>query len=622
MTQYPKAMTLFIFVVLISLSGCGTLNPKTPVTINDQALQPRTIVTTPKQPPSSKPSSGPRLSQAATSPQSEKPRPQAGLKAPVIEFDELPDSNIRSTELDEALEFVQVAQDFWQHGELDNALEALDQAYALVLGVDIIEQPELMQQKEDLRIVISRRILEIYASRHIVVNGTHNAIPLVLNDHVQYEINLLTTGAEKDFFRRAYQRSGRYRPYILGELEAAGLPLELSWLPLIESGFMVNALSPARALGLWQFIPSTGYKFGLTRDEFVDERLDPYKATRAAIEYMTELHNMFGDWSTVLASYNCGENRVLRLIREQNINYLDDFWDLYQRLPRETARYVPRFLATLHIVSDPAAYGLDDIELDDPLTFDVVTTNRQIHLRDLAQAMDVPETTLKRLNPELRRNIVPAQSYALRIPEGETDRFQAVIDNLATSRTTVAAATPTPGRTATAADRTVHTIRRGETLSTIASRYGITTTQLARHNNLSSQHRILAGAALRIPGSPTTSSRAETGRSASAQPSIINYTVSRGDSLWILAQRHQTTTRRIQDLNRLSGTTLQVGQTLRIPVGEASSPSTPTRTYQVRQGDSPYIIAQRHRMPLDRFLALNQLSPRCHIYPGQTVYVE
>jgi membrane-bound lytic murein transglycosylase D len=187
--------------------------------------------------------------------------------------------------LDEALELCEISQEYWQNGELENAVEALDQAYALILEVDTTDQPKLIQQKEDLRFMISKRILEIYASRNIVVNGNHNAIPLVLNSHVQAEINLFTTGKEKYFFIESYRRSGRYRPKIVAALREAGLPEELSWLPLIESGFKVSALSRSRALGLWQFIPSTGYKFGLKRDKFIDGRMDPEKSTKAAIDY-------------------------------------------------------------------------------------------------------------------------------------------------------------------------------------------------------------------------------------------------------------------------------------------------------------------------------------------------
>jgi membrane-bound lytic murein transglycosylase D len=197
------------------------------------------------------------------------------------------------TFLDDALEFCETAQDFWQKGELENALDALDQAYDLIIKVDTYDKPILTQQKDDLRFMISKRILEIYASRNIVINGNYNEIPLTLNEHVQYEIDLLTTGGEKNFFIESYKRSGLYRPMIIEALKNAGLPEELSWLPLIESGFKVNALSSARALGLWQFIPSTGYKFGLKRDIYIDERLDFEKSTEAAIAYLKELHQIF-----------------------------------------------------------------------------------------------------------------------------------------------------------------------------------------------------------------------------------------------------------------------------------------------------------------------------------------
>jgi membrane-bound lytic murein transglycosylase D len=267
--------------------------------------------------------------------------------------------------LDEALEFCQTSQDFWGQGDFENAIAALDQAYNLILRADTNDNPKFIQQKEDIRFMIGKRMLEIYASRHIVATGNHHAIPMVMNQHVEKEIKLFQ-GREKEFFVSSHKRSGRYRPEILKALKEAGLPRELSWLPLIESGFKVKALSRARALGLWQFIPSTGYKFGLKRDEWIDERMDVTKSTLAAIDYLKELHNIFGAWMTVLAGYNCGEAKVLRVIRNQNINYLDNFWDVFEKLPWETARYVPRFLAALFIINDPNRFGFDLKALDLP----------------------------------------------------------------------------------------------------------------------------------------------------------------------------------------------------------------------------------------------------------------
>lgn len=511
--------------------------------------------------------------------------------------------------LDEALDFCQTSQDFWQKGELENALEALDHAYALILKTDTTTIPKLIQQKEDLRFLISKRILEIYASRNIVVTGNHNAIPLVMNKHVQLEINNFTKYGEKKFFIEAYKRSGKYRPYIVSELKAAGMPVELSWLPLIESGFKVNALSRARALGPWQFIPSTGYKFGLKRDKYIDERIDPIKSTKAAIEYLKELHQIFGDWSTVLAAYNCGEGRVLKVIRSQNINYLDNFWDLYERLPRETARYVPRFMAALFIINNPEKYGLDAITVDEPLEYENVTVSKQVHLKNVAKEIGVAEKTLRELNPELRYRILPQDEYPLRVPPGKSEVLLANLDNIPVTHP------PQPAYV-------YHRIRTGESLSTIARRYRSSVRKIMRANNLHRSSYIVAGKKLKIPLRGTMPYRPKIDRTKDfTLPSI--HVVKRGDSLWNIAKRYDTTTKKIQSLNELQTTQLHIGQILKMPgykdekieVGDL-------KVYQVKRGDSPFDIAQLHNMPLKRFLRINLLTPNSTIYPGQKLFIE
>ena len=170
---------------------------------------------------------------------------------------------------------------------------------------------------------------------------------------------------------------------ILEKLEEAGLPEQISWLPLVESGFKVKAYSRARALGLWQFIASTGYRYGLERSWWIDERMDPEKATDGAIGYLTDLHNLFGDWLNALAGYNCGERAVLRQLNNSKVSYFDQFWDIYQRLPRETRRYVPRFLATLAILEDPGAYGFELPALPSAVAYDKVDIERPAELKAL-----------------------------------------------------------------------------------------------------------------------------------------------------------------------------------------------------------------------------------------------
>jgi peptidoglycan lytic transglycosylase D len=512
--------------------------------------------------------------------------------------------------LDEALGFCETAQEFWQKGEFENALEALDHAYSLILGIETEDQPEHMQQKEDLRFLISKRILEIYASRNTVVNGSHNAIPMELNRHVQAEIRLFTKGGEKNFFKQSLVRSGKYRPYILSKLKEAGMPEELSWLPLIESGFKVKALSKARALGLWQFIPSTGYKFGLKRNKYIDERIDPAKSTQAAVAYLQELHGIFGDWITALAAYNCGEGRVLRVIRSQNINYLDNFWDLYERLPRETARYVPRFLAAVHIINNPDKYGLGSVIPQTPPAFETVEVSKQVQLTDIASKIGVSSQVMKELNPELRYNILPPETYSLRVPPAKATQLLASIDSIPVSH---------PPRPAYA----YHRVRSGETLSGIADKYRTSVRRIMRANNLRSSHLIVAGKKLKIPQRGTVIAHANTAVKKPTGKTLI-HRVRSGDSLWIIARRYGTTTKKIQAMNGLKKTNLYIGQRLKVPEYRYDPPvaTTSANQYLVRRGDSPYKIAKRLNMSLGHLLRINDLTPRSKIFPGQVLKVE
>jgi membrane-bound lytic murein transglycosylase D len=308
---------------------------------------------------------------------------------------------------------------------------------------------------------------------------------MTMNEYVEREIKVFQ-GIERDFFIESYKRSGRYYPDMVQAFRDAGLPEDLAWLPLIESGFKVRALSRARALGLWQFIPSTGYKFGLKRNDWIDERLDPAKSTQAAIAYLKELHQIFGDWTTVLAAYNSGEGNVLRVIRGQKINYLDNFWDLFLQLPRETSRYVPRYLATLSIIKDPGRYGFTLGEPDRPVPSETVTVEKPVHLRSVADAMGVPVSEIAALNPELRRDATPPTRYTLKVPTGSSDTLLAKLDSLAKY------VPPKP-------EYVLHRVRRGETLSGIALRYRTSVQRIAETNRMSENTLLRTGQRLRIP---------------------------------------------------------------------------------------------------------------------------
>jgi membrane-bound lytic murein transglycosylase D len=456
--------------------------------------------------------------------------------------------NKKQNLLDTALDFYQASQELWSRGELEEAINALDEAYSLILDVNNDHDPAMIRQKEDLRILISRRLIEIYASRYTAVNGNHRAIPLTMNEHVEYEIKQFQT-VERNFFINSYKQSRRYIDKIVKELNEAGLPEELAWLPLVESGFNVSALSPARALGLWQFIPSTGYKFGLKRDDWIDERLNPEKSTKAAIAYLQELHRMFGDWTTVLASYNSGEGNVLRVIRGQKINYLDNFWDLYERLPRETARYVPRFLATLHILKEPEQYGFDLGETEEPLPFEVVTIEKQVRLDAIAKELGISEALLSDLNPELRLKVTPPTPYSLRIPPAMSGVLLANLDSIPKwSRVRIRKLS-----------YVYHRVRKGETLSFIAKRYKTTVAAISKTNNIRNRQFIKTGQRLKIP---------LRGGKVYASKSGETYTVKKGDSLWLIAQKFNTDVETLKRINNLKSSNIVVGQTINLNVAK------------------------------------------------------
>ena len=513
--------------------------------------------------------------------------------------------------LDSALEFCEASNDFWERGDLDNALDALDKAYSLILKVDKDADPEVLQQKEDLRFTISKRILEVYTSRFTVANGFHKAIPLEMNSNVEQALNVLK-GRERKFFLSAYQRSGLYRPAIVEALKKEGLPEELSWLPLIESGFNVRALSRARALGLWQFIASTGYKYGLKRDLWIDERMDPKKSTQAAIAYLKELHQIFGDWTTVLAAYNCGERRVLDRIRKQQINYLDNFWDLYNQLPSETAFYVPKFLAVLHILHDPQAHGFDLPPLDEPIPWEGVTITKQILLKTIAERLDVDYGALKSLNPELRRYVTPKESYVLKVPEGKGPVLLAQLGDM-------------PVYHAPVSTYVVHRVHSGDTLSSLAMRYRTSVQAIMAMNNLRRSGYLKVGWRLKIPTSRGIPAQEEEPgvKASKSEGGVSRYVVRKGDSLWMIANRFGTTTKAIKSLNNMQSNDLQVGQALMIPDQEpAVAAEISAASYQVKRGDSPYIIAKRNNMELAEFLKMNNLTPSSTIFPGQVLMVK
>ena len=235
----------------------------------------------------------------------------------------------------------------------------------------------------------------------------------------------------RGFFASALSRSGRYVPRMSSILEKEGLPQELAYLPLIESGFRTQAVSRAGAVGPWQFIRTTGQRYGLRIDQYVDERRDPVKSTHAAARYLKDLYDMFGNWHLSLAAYNTGEGHITRILGR---GVADDFWQMSDRgyLYQETEDYVPQFLAALHIAEEPQAYGFDPPD-EAPVHYDLVTIKKSLSLATVAQLSGTSTDTIKELNPALHRGIVPPQGYAVRLPKGTKETFEVALANLPAS---------------------------------------------------------------------------------------------------------------------------------------------------------------------------------------------
>jgi membrane-bound lytic murein transglycosylase D len=446
-------------------------------------------------------------------------------------------------------------------GDLDAALAKLDEAYEIIPKVKLPVDSPLLQEKNDLRVLVAQRIQQVYAmnqqfnvSRLKTGSSINNSIPIVDNQWVRKEIDSFT-GPEKAFFIDGYKRSGLYKDMIIEELHRAGLPEQLVWVPLIESWFKVRALSRARALGMWQFISSTGYRYGLKRDKYMDERMDPAKSTRAAIQHLSELHDIFGDWTTALAAYNCGEAYVQRVIRAQQINYLDNFWDLFNNLPWETARYVPRFIAALLIIADPAKYGFDLPEPDPSLKYETIRTSTPVKLATLSQSLGLDPLILTVLNPELRFDSTPDYDYDLRVPEGFGEKCLACISTL-----------PQYIPPDIVTDR--YRVRRGDTLGEIARKYRTSVDAIVRLNGLRSRTLIREGQVLRIPVSGLASRAATASPPPGVKPGdSVTYIVKAGDTLFQLSKVFNTTVQKIKADNNLTSDDLLVGQRLVIQVG-------------------------------------------------------
>jgi membrane-bound lytic murein transglycosylase D len=251
-------------------------------------------------------------------------------------------------------------------------------------------------------------------------------LPVTSNERVDFWIRWLS-GHNRDRTALWLARSGRYGPLTREKLRARGMPEDLTYLALIESGFLPSATSPARAIGLWQFVAETGRRYGLKVTPYLDERRDPVKSTDAALDYLQELHGRFGSWYLAAAAYNTGENRVDRLLRERAGNARGDealYWHISPYLPKETRDYVPMILAAGHIGKEPARYGFRHVRYHPVLAFDTVRAPGGTSLQSIAHAIGTPATEVFDLNQHyVQRVTPPGKATDVRIPQGRSSVF-------------------------------------------------------------------------------------------------------------------------------------------------------------------------------------------------------
>lgn len=384
-------------------------------------------------------------------------------------------------------------------------------------------------------------------------NAARFEIPLETNEAVERWIDFFANGQGRSRFRIYLERAGAYEEMIRRKLREAELPEDLLYLALIESGMNPNAYSRAHAAGMWQFIKGTGRRYDLAVDYWVDERRDPLKATDAAIAHLGDLYDEFGSWYLAAAAYNAGSGRVSRGIARTGST---DFWDLAETrgvLRSETRNYVPKLIAAALIAKNPERYGFDDVTPEPPLEFDTVEVPDATSFDVIAEAAGTTEDDIRRLNPQYLRRVTPPDRAAeIRVPKGSAEAF------------TVAYAAVPPSERVTWLE---HVVTRGQTLSHIASRYGVSVTAIRASNNNVNPKRLQIGQKLIIPRSGQATTRV-----ASAAPAAVSrpadgpvtVTVRRGDTLWTIARRHGVTTGQLMAMNNLSSSVIHPGDRLTV----------------------------------------------------------
>jgi membrane-bound lytic murein transglycosylase D len=458
-------------------------------------------------------------------------------------------------------------------------------------------------------------------------------IPIVVNPEVEKWVRYFT-GTGRKHYARYLSRSTTYRPMMYREIEARGMPRDLVYLSMIESGYNPSAISHAGAAGMWQFMPATGRMYDLRVDGLVDDRRDAELSTVAAVEHLSDLYDTFGDWYLAFAAYNAGAGKIGRSVAAAGTK---DFWTLARGswLHTETDNYVPKIIAAAIIGKHPERYGFTDIVFQPPLAYDTVMVDGAADLEVLAECAGVSVDALKALNPALKGWQIPSSGHVVRVPVGAGEAFE-----------TKLAAVPASERVRT----TRHVVARGETLSGIANRYGVSLSAVTAANGITNANHVSVGTSLVIPrggAAPAVAAAAQPAKEAAAvsapapapaeaKPVVVAasmaapakapatsrptaYTVARGDTLSAIADRYDVSVSELRVWNAISGDVITPGQRLSLKAPAASTAA--ARTHVVKSGETLSGIAQKYGVSTADLQAWNGIRNPAGLMAGTSLEV-
>ncbi|MBC7370408.1 MAG: LysM peptidoglycan-binding domain-containing protein [Bdellovibrionaceae bacterium] len=488
-----------------------------------------------------------------------------------------------------------------------------------------------------------------------VVDQELEAIPTEVNPLVEQWVGYFQ-GRGRRHMERYLARSTRYEKLMKKVLKDNGLPEDLFYIALIESGFNTQARSHAAAVGYWQFIRGTGKRYGLEISALVDERKDPVLATQAAAEYFKGLYSVFGSWYLAMASYNVGENRVKREVMN---HYTRDFWELAKkkRFPKETIHYIPKFIAAKLIAKDPEKYGFAELDYMAPIEFDHITVDTAINLRVMAEKMGINYEEFKDLNPKFKGEVAPLKAnnkLELRIPPGTSEAATVAANQSVVEKVEYIA---------DAGDTEVYRIKRGDSLHTVARKYRTTVAYLRDLNDIPKGKRLKVGMKLYVPDRAPVAAKRKVVSKAAAKKSknAVNasssdenapavgskvamaggrfYTVQSGDTLSSIAKKYAVSISQLKRANNIRrGRLLKVGVRLEIP-GDSKAPSSDdgakrlpassakragankAKYHVVKRGENLSNIAGKYKISVSDIKSKNKLNNISKLFVGARLLI-